>query len=261
MRLFDTHCHLYDEQYKDDLEEVINKAKESNVKLMMLPADSLKASYKTSELSKKYDCFYAEVGIHPSEVYQEELDKTLIELEKLVLSNPKIKAIGEIGLDYYWYKETSQKEVQKMWFIKQIELANKLHLPIVVHSRDAYEDTINILNEYEPLYGCVFHCFSYSVECLKTIIKKEYYIGLDGPVTYKNAIKPKEIAKIVPLDRLLLETDCPYLSPVPYRGKRNEPANLTYIACEISRLKEITFDELVEQCYINGCKFFGIDYE
>ena len=256
--IFDTHCHIYDEKYNDDFEEVLSRAKENNVNLLMLPSDNLENSFKCVNLANKYSMIYCSVGIHPSEIYHTNKDTYLSSLETLVKENCKVKAIGEIGLDYFYYKEKDEQEQQKIFFIDQIKLANKLHLPIIVHSRDACLDTLDILDKYPPLYGCVFHCFSYSKEVLNQIIKKGYYIGLDGPVTYKNALTPKEIASIVPLDKLLVETDSPYLTPTPHRGKRNEPSYIIYILQEIALLKKMTYDELCSITYQNGRTFFSI---
>ena len=255
--MFDTHCHLYDSQYDEDREEIIKNAMENGIKLMLIPSDSLDASRKCINLFNQPEIYFA-FGVHPSEVDTVNLLTLKDELKKIITTTSKVKAIGEIGLDYYWVKEQENHNLQKELFKIQIELANELHLPVVIHSRDAVEDTLSILNEVKPLYGCLFHCFSYSVEILKTIIKRGYYIGLDGPVTYKNAITPKEVAKVVPLDRLLLETDSPYLSPVPMRGKRNEPSFIEYIANEIASLRNMSSEEIIEITYQNGKRFFNI---
>jgi len=255
--IFDTHCHIYDSAFDLDQKEVIQRALDNKVCLMMVPSDNLVNSHKSIELAEKYDFIYSSIGIHPSEVYSLYLDKTIEDLRELS-KHEKVKAIGEIGLDYFYYKEENQKNMQKIWFKKQIELANEVHLPIIVHSRDACQDTLDILKEVKPMFGCVFHCYSYSKETLKEIIKRGFYIGLDGPVTFKNSIEPKEIAKIVPLNRLLIETDSPYLTPVPHRGKRNEPSEIIYIAQEIALLRNITFDELTKITYLNGKEFFSI---
>ena len=201
--IFDTHCHLYDDAFKDDLKQVINNSLNNNVKLFMVPSDNIVNSYKAIDLANEYEFIYCAVGVHPEEITSLSLEESLNILKDLVKSNSKIKAIGEIGLDYFYYKEDIDREKQRLWFKKQVELANELKLPIIVHSRDACEDSLNILNEIKPLYGCVFHCFSYSEEILNIILKRGYYIGLDGPVTYKNANTPKHIASVVPLDRLL----------------------------------------------------------
>lgn len=256
--IFDTHCHLYDDAFKDDLRQVINNSLNNNVKLFMVPSDNIVNSYKAIDLANEYEFIYCAVGVHPEEITSLSLEESLNILKDLVKSNYKIKAIGEIGLDYFYYKEDIDREKQRLWFKKQVELANELKLPIIVHSRDACEDSLNILNEIKPLYGCVFHCFSYSEEILNIILKRGYYIGLDGPVTYKNANTPKHIASVVPLDRLLLETDSPYLTPTPHRGKRNDPSEIIYIAQQIALLKGISYDELTKICYENGRKFFSI---
>lgn len=255
--IFDTHCHIYDSAFDLDQKEVIQRALDNKVCLMMVPSDNLVNSHKSIELAEKYDFIYSSIGIHPSEVYSLDLDKTIEDLRELS-KHEKVKAIGEIGLDYFYYKEENQKNMQKIWFKKQIELANEVHLPIIVHSRDACQDTLDILKEVKPMFGCVFHCYSYSKETLKEIIKRGFYIGLDGPVTFKNSIEPKEIAKMVSLNRLLIETDSPYLTPVPHRGKRNEPSEIIYIAQEIALLRNITFDELTKITYLNGKEFFSI---
>lgn len=258
MRIFDTHCHIYDPAYQDDLLEVLKRAKDNNISLLMLPGDNLQDSILASEYSKEYNFIYAEVGFHPSEIKNLDIKENLEKIKQLVLNNNKIKAIGEIGLDYHYLDSEDDKELQKVWFKKQIELANELHLPIVVHSRDAFKDTYDIINEIKPLYGCAFHCFSYSIDCLKLILKINCYIGLDGPVTYKNAVTPKEVAKYVPLDRLLIETDCPYLTPVPHRGQRNEPSFIVNTLKEIAAIRAISLEELAETTFTNGCKFFNI---
>ena len=251
--IFDTHCHLYDDPFTD-LEDVIKRAQDNKVELMLIPSDNIINSKKSIDLASKYSFIYSAIGIFPGEVDNLDLS-CLEEIEKLA-QNKKVKAIGEIGLDYHYYQDN--KEKQKIFFIKQIELANKLHLPIIVHSRDACEDSLNILNEIKPLYGCVFHCFSYSEEILNIILKRGYYIGLDGPVTYKNASTPKQVAKEVDINRLLVETDSPYLTPTPHRGERNEPARIIYTIQEIALLRNMFYDDVCKITYENGRKFFAI---
>lgn len=258
MRIFDTHCHIYDEQFKNDLENIIKKAKDNKVTYFMVPGDNLVDSRKASELSKQYDFVFAQVGFHPSEIGGD-MEIMMEEIKLLAQHNNKIRAIGEIGLDYHY--PNYDADLQKKWFIRQIELANELRLPIVIHSRDAFEDTLNIIKTHIPKYGFVFHCFSYSLEAMNIILKLGGFIGLDGPVTYKNAKTPKAIAENVPLERLFVETDSPYLPPVPHRGERNEPSFITNTILEIAVLKHKTFEEIAEATFINGCKFFGIEYE
>lgn len=251
--IFDTHCHLYDDPFTD-LKDVIKRAQDNKVELMLIPSDNIINSKKSIDLASKYSFIYSAIGIFPGEVDNLDLS-CLEEIEKLA-QNKKVKAIGEIGLDYHYYQDN--KEKQKIFFIKQIELANKLHLPIIVHSRDACEDTLTVLDENKPLYGCVFHCFSYSVEVMKILMKRGYYIGLDGPVTYKNASTPKQVAKEVDINRLLVETDSPYLTPTPHRGERNEPARIIYTIQEIALLRNMFYDDVCKITYENGRKFFSI---
>ena len=224
----------------------------------MLPSDSISEAKKALALANQYPFIYCAIGIHPSETEGLDLETTLLEEEKLLLSSPKVKALGEIGLDYHFENSDEVKNRQKIFFIKQIELANKLHFPIIIHSRDAAADTLAIIKEHKPLYGFVFHCFTYSYEVMKEVIALGGYIGLDGPVTYKNAVTPKKVAVNVPLNRLLLETDAPYLAPVPHRGERNEPSFIVNVASMISQLRNMTFDELCLVTYQNGKDFVHV---
>lgn len=256
--IFDTHTHIYEDQFANDYQDVIKRAVDNNVKLIMLPSDSISEAKKALALANQYPFIYCAIGIHPSETEGLDLEATLLEEEKLLLSSPKVKALGEIGLDYHFENSDEVKNRQKIFFIKQIELANKLHFPIIIHSRDAAADTLAIIKEHKPLYGFVFHCFSYSYEVMKEVIALGGYIGLDGPVTYKNAVTPKKVAVNVPLNRLLLETDAPYLAPVPHRGERNEPSFIVNVASMISQLRNMTFDELCLVTYQNGKDFFHV---
>lgn len=256
--IFDTHTHIYEDQFANDYQDVIKRAVDNNVKLIMLPSDSISEAKKALALANQYPFIYCAIGIHPSETEGLDLETTLLEEEKLLLSSPKVKALGEIGLDYHFENSDEVKNRQKIFFIKQIELANKLHFPIIIHSRDAAADTLAIIKEHKPLYGFVFHCFSYSYEVMKEVIALGGYIGLDGPVTYKNAVTPKKVAVNVPLNRLLLETDAPYLAPVPHRGERNEPSFIVNVASMISQLRNMTYDELCLVTYQNGKDFFHV---
>lgn len=256
--IFDTHCHVYDEKYVEGAIEVINKSIQEGVGLFMIPGDNLLNSKKAIHLSELFPEVYCAIGIHPSDVMEVELEESLEELRKLYLTSKKIKAIGEIGLDKYWVKDEEVINRQKEFFIRQIELANELKLPIIIHDREAHQETLEILKKHKPLYGGVMHCFSGSVEYLKEILKLGLYIGLDGPVTYKNALVPKEVAKVVPLDRLLVETDSPYLTPVPYRGKRNDPSHVWEIAEYIANLKGVSVEELAKETNGNIARCFDI---
>ena len=257
--IFDTHCHVYDEKYVEGAIEVIKKSIQEGVGLFMIPGDNIINSKKAIELASLFPEVYCAIGIHPSDVKELDIEDTILQLKELYKTSNKIKAIGEIGLDKYWEKEEEIISKQKEFFIRQIELANELKLPIIIHDREAHEDTLKILKEHPPLYGGVMHCFSGSVEYLKEILSLGLYIGLDGPVTYKNAITPKEVAKAVPLDRLLVETDSPYLTPVPFRGKINYPHYVKNVIEEICRIKSINSREIENITCENGKKLFGIE--
>lgn len=256
--IFDTHCHVYDEKYVEGAIEVIKKSIQEGVGLFMVPGDNIINSKKAIELASLFPEVYCAIGVHPSDVETLDIEEVISQLKELYKTSNKIKAIGEIGLDKYWVKEEEIISKQKEFFIRQIELANELKLPIIIHDRDAHEDTLKILKEHPPLYGGVMHCFSGSVEYLKEILSLGLYIGLDGPVTYKNAITPKEVAKVVPLDRLLVETDSPYLTPVPYRGKINYPHYVKNVIEEICRIRSINSREIENVTCENGKKLFGI---
>ncbi|MEA1974590.1 MAG: TatD family hydrolase [Bacillota bacterium] len=254
--LFDSHAHISDEKFDNDRDEVINRAKENGIKFIMNPGVELESSKKAIDLSEKYEMIYAAVGFHPHEV--KNMDDTMLSLIESLAKKAKVKAIGEIGLDYYY--DHSPRKVQKEWFIKQIRLAKKIKLPIIIHDRDANLDTMTILkNEDAFENGVLLHCFSGSVELAKEYIQLGAYISLAGPVTFKNAVKPKEVAKIVPLDKILIETDSPYLSPEPKRGKRNESSYVEYVCNQIAILKEVSFDVVANATYENAKRFFKID--
>lgn len=257
--IFDTHCHVYDEKYLEGATEVIKKSIQEGVGLFMIPADNLINSKKVIELANLFPEVYCAIGVHPSDVTSLDVKEVIEEIKKLYKTSNKIKAIGEIGLDKYWVKDKEVINKQKDFFIKQIELANELGLPIIIHDRDAHEETLDILKKHPPLFGGVMHCFSGSVEYLKEILKIGLYIGLDGPVTYKNAITPKEVAAKVPLDRLLVETDSPYLTPVPFRGKVNYPHYVKNVIDEISRIRSINSREIETITCENGKKLFRIE--
>ncbi len=254
--IFDTHCHLYDEKFNENINEIIKRCFENNVSLIMLVGDNIKNSKTCIKTSLEIEGVFSSIGIHPMEI-----DSISIEdIEKEIQDNisNKTLSIGEIGLDYYWEKDEDTKKRQKEYFIKQIEIANKLNLPIIVHARDSVEDAIDILKKNPCLKKGVFHCFSGSVEQMKEIVKLGFYIGLDGPVTYKNANTPKQIAKEVPLDRLVIETDSPYLPPVPKRGEINYPYYLNYVIEEIARIREVESKVIEEVTFSNGKKLFNI---
>lgn len=253
--LFDTHTHLDSQKFDDDREAVISRAREAGVELMVNIGFDRETIPTTMQLAEKYDFIYAAVGWHPVEsIHMTPAD--LLWIEELC-KHPKVVAIGEIGLDYYW--DTSPKEVQHQVFRDQIRLARRLGKPIVIHNRDAHEDILTILREEKAEeVGGVMHCFSGSVESAKICLGMNFYISFGGPVTYKNARVPKEVLASVPLDRLLIETDSPYLTPHPFRGKRNESSYVAYVAEAAAEIKGISVEELALITTENGKKCFGI---
>lgn len=254
--LFDSHAHLNNPQFDEDREELISSLKENKVDLVLNVGADIKTSIESIELADKYDFIYASVGIHPHDV--ENLEENTIEtLRDLALKNKKVVAIGEIGLDYFY--ENSPREIQKEWFIKQIELANKLKLPIIVHDRDAHQDTFDIIKKYKSdEIGCVIHCYSGSLELAKEYIKMNCYISIPGTVTFKNNVKTLEVARELPLEYLLIETDSPYLTPVPYRGKRNNPSYVQFVADKIAQERGISYESICEITKENAKRLFNI---
>ncbi|WP_338450456.1 TatD family hydrolase [Niallia oryzisoli] len=254
--LFDTHVHLNAEQFEEDLTEVIERARQAGVERMLVVGFDRPTIQKAMELIEAYDFLYASVGWHPVDAI-DMTDEDLLWIEELS-AHPKVVALGEMGLDYHWDK--SPKDVQQEVFRRQIRLAKKVKLPIVIHNREATADIMTILKEEgAEEVGGIMHCFSGSAETAMECIKLNFLISLGGPVTFKNAKKPKEVAKEVPLDKLLIETDCPYLAPHPYRGKRNEPAYVRLVAEQIAELKEIPVDEVERITTENAKKIFDIN--
>lgn len=253
--LFDTHAHLNAEQFESDLSEVIERAQKEGVGSMVIVGFDRPTINRAMELVNQYDFMYACVGWHPVDAI-DMTDEDLVWIEELS-NHPKVVAIGEMGLDYHWDK--SPKEVQKDVFRKQIRLAKKVNLPIVIHNREATADIVEILREEgAEEVGGIMHCFSGSVEVAKECLQMNFYISLGGPVTFKNAKKPKEVAEAVPLDKLLIETDCPYLAPHPYRGKRNEPSYVKLVAEQIAEIKGVSYEEVALKTTANAKKIFGI---
>lgn len=238
--IFDSHAHYDDEAFDEDREEVIKAIEEAGVIGVLNCGSSIEGARMSLKLAEKYDRFYAAVGVHPE--FADKFTKDTLEEIKTLAGNSKVKAIGEIGLDYY-YDENPPREVQKSVFRAQMKLAEELNLPVVIHDRDAHEDTLNIIKEFPKVTG-VIHCFSGSVEFAKECLKQGYYIGFTGVVTFKNSKKIIEVAKEVPLDRMLVETDCPYMAPVPYRGKRNQSDYIENIINKISEIKELKPEDI-----------------
>lgn len=254
--LFDTHTHLDDEKFNEDRDALIASLKDNGISLLVNVASDIKSSYQSILLAEKYDFIYAAVGVHPSDTASI-TDSTLSELEKLS-KHEKVVAIGEIGLDYYW--DEPSRDVQKEWFIKQLNLAKKLSMPYIIHDRDAHADTLDIIKSIGYTNG-VMHCFSGSKETAKEFLDMGMYISISGTVTFKNATKVQEVAKYVPSNRLLIETDSPYLTPEPHRGGRNNSAYVRYTAEKIATLRGISFEELAKITLLNGKKFYGINQE
>jgi len=253
--LFDTHAHFNDAQFDDDRIDAIERAKKNGVEYILTVSSDVASSVENVALSQNHDIFYAAVGVHPHNVI--DLNNNIISALTDFSSYPKVVAIGEIGLDYFY--DNSPREAQKIWFSKQISLARNVKLPIIVHDRDAHEDTMNILkSEKASEVGGVLHCYSGSVEMARELLNMGFMISFAGPVTFKNANKLLEVVKYVPDDMLLIETDCPYLAPEPYRGKRNESAYVKFTAEKIAKLRGKSFDYIAEKTTSNAKRLFRI---
>ncbi|MGG1443945.1 TatD family hydrolase [Brevibacillus laterosporus] len=253
--LFDTHAHLNAEQFDEDRNDVIARAQANGVSTIVNVGFNRETIPTTMELAEKYDFIYAVVGWHPQDaITMKEQDlEWLEELSK----HPKVVGLGEMGLDYYW--DTSPRDVQAEVFRKQIRLARKLQMPIIIHDRDAHQDIIDILREEKAgEVGGIMHCFSGSYELAKMALDMNFYISFGGPLTFKNAKKPKEVAAKIPLERLLIETDCPYLTPHPFRGKRNESAYVKYVAEEMAQIHGLPYEELAKITADNARRLFNI---
>lgn len=252
--IIDTHAHYDDEQFDIDREELLSSLESDGIAAVINASASVHSWDKVLELTKKYPFVYGMIGVHPDEIG--ELDEeSFARMEKLV-SESKIVAVGEIGLDYYWDKESHEQ--QKEWFIRQLNLAREKNLPVNIHSREAAADTFEILKEYGQGLKAIIHCYSYSKEMAMEYVKMGYLIGVGGVVTFKNAKKLKEVVQAVPIDQIVLETDCPYLAPTPYRGKRNSSLYLPYVAEAIAELKGMTAEEVIKQTEENARRFYGI---
>ena len=253
--LIDTHSHIDMDNYKDRFDEVIAEAKDFGVEKIVIPGVAPSGFKRIVELCEKYENIYGAVGVHPEDLAAFDADAESLIRE--YLKHPKIVAVGEIGLDYYWDK--SQIERQKEIFEKQILIAKEIGKPVLVHDREAHFDTLEILKKTKASdVGVVMHCFSGSPEFAMECVREGFYIALGGVVTFKNAKKVKEVAKIVPLERLLLETDAPYMTPVPYRGKENQPAYVKFVAEEIANLRGVSFDEVANATTENAKKLLAL---
>lgn len=258
MELFDSHCHLDDEKFEEDRQAVIENIFASGVAKLISAGYSLESSKRALELANSYSQIYTVSGMSPNDILEnvEKLQEEINQIEELA-KNKKVVGIGEIGLDYYWNKEN--KELQKYAFIKQIELANKLNLPIVIHTREAVMDTIEILKKHPVNKKGVFHCCPLNPELIKEALKLGFYISFAGPVTFKNSKNADEVICLVPDEKMLIETDSPYLSPEPNRGKRNDSSNVRFIAEKIANVKGYTVEEVAKITYDNTCRIFEIN--
>ena len=253
--IFDTHAHYDDPVYDKDREELFRTMRSEGVGIITDIGADIESTKRAIELSESYDFIYAAAGVHPSEVYS--LEEADMEFLRRATESPKVVAIGEIGLDYHY--EDTVREVQKKWFIRQLELAKEKKLPVVIHSRDAAQDTLDIMKaEHAQESGGVIHCFSYGWDMAKIYLDMGFYLGIGGVVTFKNAKKLKEVVQKAPMERLVLETDAPYLAPEPYRGKRNASHYLKYVAEEIAALRNMTPEEVILVTEENGKRMYGI---
>jgi TatD DNase family protein len=253
--LFDTHAHLDDDRFDEDRRQIIEQCKAEGVELILNAASNLETSLSSIALSKEYDFIYASVGVHPHDA--KSMDNKTTEILSDLAANTKVKAIGEIGLDYHY--DFSPREVQKQRFMEQIDLAKQLKLPIIVHDRESHGDIMDIFNKMNVSgMGGVLHSFSGSVEMARECLKLGFYLSISGPLTFKNNVKTVEVVREIPLDMLLIETDSPYLTPAPYRGQRNYPGYVRYVAEKIAEIKGLTFDEVARTTLENGKKLFNI---
>ena len=251
--IFDTHAHYDDEQFDSDRAELFASFKNKGVELIMNCATNLNSVKSTLALANENDFIYAAAGLHPEDILDSEESEIEV-IKRVALEEKKVKAIGEIGLDYYW-KEVP-REKQLIFFEKQILLAKELDLPVIVHDREAHEDTLNLIKKYAP--KGVMHCFSGSAEMAKEVLKTGMYIGIGGALTFKNAKKILKVADEVPIEKILLETDCPYMAPVPFRGKRNDSSLIKYVAERLGEIKGMSEEEVIDICNKNGRNLFEI---
>ena len=253
--IFESHAHFDDDAFDEDREILIESLRENRIEYVINVGASMESTEKTYQLAKKYPFIYAAVGVHPSDT----LPLTEQDMNRLkeLAADEKTVAIGEIGLDYYWDKEGH--DLQKHWFMRQMELAHERKLPMIVHSREAAKDTLDMVTAAKPLnLSGIIHCYSYSVEQAREYLNMGYYLGIGGVLTFKNAKKLKEVAEYAPLSQIVLETDCPYLAPVPFRGKRNDSSKLRYVAEELAAIKQVSVEEVIRITAENGKKLYGI---
>jgi len=254
--IFDTHAHYEDKAFDEDRESLMKQLVENGIEKVVNVGSSIDSCKRIIQLCDKYDFAYGAVGVHPSDTG--ELTEKDIDFLKEQSQNGKVLAIGEIGLDYYW--DTPERDVQKEWFVRQLDLAKEVSLPIIIHSRDAAADTYDIMKaEHAEEIGGVIHCFSYEKEMAKLYLNMGYYIGVGGVVTFKNGRKLREVVEYTPIDRIVTETDCPYLAPTPHRGERNSSLYLPLVIEEIARIKNMDVDEVYRITRENGYKLYRIN--
>lgn len=253
--IFDTHAHYDDEAFDQDRNELLNSMQSQGVDFIINVGASMDSTKKTLELAKEYPFIYAAVGVHPSETTG--LSEEDMQWIKSKASCEKVAAVGEIGLDYYWPEP--DKAVQKKWFERQLQIAGEVKLPVIIHSRDAAKDTFEILKGWrQDLSRVVIHCFSYSREMAREYLNMDFYFGIGGVITFKNAKKLIEAVEYIPMEKILLETDCPYLAPEPYRGKRNQSGYIDFVAQKLSQIKKISKEEVLAQTMRNAKEFYGL---
>lgn len=253
--IFESHAHYDDDAFDEDREELLNSFREKGIECVINVGANIQTTKNTIALTEEYPFIYGAVGVHPSDT--DELDEEKFAWLKEQCALPKIVAVGEIGLDYYW--DEPDRKIQKKWFARQLELAREVKLPVIIHSRDAAKDTLDMMKAANAgEIGGVIHCFSYTKETAGEYLAMDFYFGIGGVITFNNAKKLKEAVEYIPMEKILLETDSPYLSPVPYRGKRNSSLNIPLIAEEIARIKGMNYEQVVNITTENACRLFGI---
>ncbi|WP_028243122.1 TatD family hydrolase [Pseudobutyrivibrio ruminis] len=254
--IFETHAHYDDEKFDADRVELLSHLlRENNIGKVVNVGATFKGCKESIALAEKYDDVYAAIGIHPEEI--DEINDEVMEYLRQNASHEKVVAIGEIGLDYYWVKEEEQRKKQRIWFNKQMDLAKELEMPVIIHSRDAAEDTLNTIRQYNNRHvKGIVHCYSYSKEIAMEYVKMGWYIGVGGVVTFKNAKKLVETVEAIPLESIVLETDCPYMAPVPHRGERNSSIFLSHVAEKIAEIKNISVEEVEKVTYQNALNIY-----
>ncbi|MGN1007988.1 MAG: TatD family hydrolase [Butyricicoccus sp.] len=255
--LFDTHAHYDDDKFDSDRDELLASMPEHGVGLILNPGCDLETSRKAVDYAERFPHVYAAVGIHPENIEGVDIDRDLPQIEALAKSSPRVRAIGEIGLDYYWVKDPEERRFQAELFHAQMRLAKRLALPVIIHDREAHLDSLTVAEQHPGVRG-VFHCYSGSVDFAMRLLELGYNLSFTGVITYKNAKKAAEVVRAVPLDRLMIETDAPYMAPEPFRGKRNSSLYVYRMAEAIAEIKELPLEEVIRQTTENGKKLFGI---